>query len=450
MLMKPIIVFLLIDNLRSDQTFGSKKESTTPNLDALIKKGTYFENCFSSADGTILSLNCIFNSKFPTSNLHKHAKKIILSDENLFSALKDNGYNIFGLVPEIISFKPITDLFENEEKTYRVLNNFESLDSGLTNKILKMLKLINHKRPSFFYIHLMDLHPDKQGKYLNELNEMPIDIINSSNYVETVSGIDPHLGKIFDVLDLSNTILVLTADHGDRIPYENIKNTDFEPKFEITKKIGKRVLPTSIHQLGGKFLYKSRKIISNKKIKENRKKLSNYQNRSRESYFIHSLYDESLHVPLLLVGNTIPSEIFSENISQVDIFPTICDLVDIENKLKNDGENLLKIIAGKKYEKKSIYLHTIPYEKPHPTDMVGIRDSNFKYFRAASDKNENVHLYNLKIDPLENTNIAETNSSIISEFETLISKFEANQNLSKTESDEDPEVIEELKKLGYL
>ena len=110
----------------------------------------------------------------------------------------------------------------------------------------------------------------------------------------------------------------------------------------------------------------------------------------------------------------------------------------------------MKIIAGKKYEKKSIYLHTIPYEKPHPTDMVGIRDSNFKYFRAASDKNENVHLYNLKIDPLENTNIAETNSSIISEFETLISKFEANQNLSKTESDEDPEVIEELKKLGYL
>ena len=448
--MKPNVVFLLIDNLRSDQTFGTKKKSCTPNLDTMLNKGVYFENCFSSADGTILSLNCIFNSKFPTSNLHKRAKKIILSEENLFSVLKNNGYNIFGLVPEMITFQPIAKLFENEEKTYKFVNNFESLDSGLTNKILTVLNLINHKRPSFFYIHLMDLHPDKQGKYLNELNEMPIDIINSSNYVETVSGIDPHLGKIFDVLDLSNTILVLTADHGDRIPYENIKNTDFEPKFEITKKIGKRVLPTSIHQLGGKFLYKSRKIISNKKIKENRKKLSNYQNRSRESYFIHSLYDESLHVPLLLVGNTIPSEIFSENISQVDIFPTICDLVDIENKLKNDGENLLKIIAGKKYEKKSIYLHTIPYEKPHPTDMVGIRDSNFKYFRAASDKNENVHLYNLKIDPLENTNIAETNSSIISEFETLISKFEANQNLSKTESDEDPEVIEELKKLGYL
>ena len=71
--MKPNVVFLLIDNLRSDQTFGTKKKSCTPNLDTMLNKGVYFENSFSTADGTILSLNCIFNSKFPTSNLHKHA-----------------------------------------------------------------------------------------------------------------------------------------------------------------------------------------------------------------------------------------------------------------------------------------------------------------------------------------------------------------------------------------
>ena len=44
--MKPNVVFLLIDNLRGDQTFGTEKKSYTPNLDTILNKGTYFENCF--------------------------------------------------------------------------------------------------------------------------------------------------------------------------------------------------------------------------------------------------------------------------------------------------------------------------------------------------------------------------------------------------------------------
>ena len=60
--MKPNIVFLLIDGLRYDQIHGEFKESFTPNIDSLIEKGTFFKNTFASADGTVLSLNTIFNS----------------------------------------------------------------------------------------------------------------------------------------------------------------------------------------------------------------------------------------------------------------------------------------------------------------------------------------------------------------------------------------------------
>ena len=42
------------------------------------------------------------------------------------------------------------------------------------------------------------------------------------------------------------------------------------------------------------------------------------------------------------------------------------------------------------------YLHTMPYLKLSPSDMVGLRTSKHKYFRAARDPKEDVNLYDLK------------------------------------------------------
>ena len=75
--MKTNIVFFLIDGLRFDQIYGEFKESFTPNIDSLIKKGVFFTNSFSSADGTVLSLNSIFNSLF-SCRTNNRARKIVL------------------------------------------------------------------------------------------------------------------------------------------------------------------------------------------------------------------------------------------------------------------------------------------------------------------------------------------------------------------------------------
>ena len=75
--MRPNVLFILVDGLRADQCFGIDKTSYTPLLDSLISSGVYFKNTFSSADGTMISLNCILNSKsqFQTGI---RAQKIIL------------------------------------------------------------------------------------------------------------------------------------------------------------------------------------------------------------------------------------------------------------------------------------------------------------------------------------------------------------------------------------
>ena len=93
--MKKNIIFILIDGCRAKEIFDTKNKAYTPNIDFLIKKGISFTNCFSSVDGTTMSLNCLFNSVIPTKT-GLRAKKVILTDNNFLQQLKTNAYHIFG------------------------------------------------------------------------------------------------------------------------------------------------------------------------------------------------------------------------------------------------------------------------------------------------------------------------------------------------------------------
>ena len=136
--MKPNIIFFLIDGLRKDEIYDDEKTSKTPNFDSLITNGSFFSNAFSSADGTILSLNTIFNSLFPF-NTGVRERKIILSESNFFNIFQKNGYDVYGLVPDMEIYEPIKKKFKNEINSYDWINQNESLSSGLTEKIIDVL-----------------------------------------------------------------------------------------------------------------------------------------------------------------------------------------------------------------------------------------------------------------------------------------------------------------------
>jgi hypothetical protein len=95
----------------------------------------------------------------------------------------------------------------------------------------------------------------------------------------------------------------------------------------------------------------------------------------------------------------------------------------------------------------------MPYQKLSPLDMVGLRTSKYKYFRAARNLKENVNLYDLSNDPYENNNIAQTHKQLVVQFEKKILKLEKD-NLSEYEEKipdkEMEEISNELYKLGYI
>ena len=466
--MRPNIIFFLIDGLRADQCFGKDKTSFTPNIDSLRKKGTYFTNAFSSVDGTLLSLSAIFHSLYPIET-PKSRIKLTLQKNNLFDILIKNDYEINGLVPDLKGFSEYANLFENKDKTYVYWEWIDKMDqfllnqtSVVTNKIIDFLKSRTSKKSWFYYIHVQTLHPLKEyfASYDGErvpLNQGIKDFDNekfgAGLYERTVSFIDHELGKILEHVDLDNTILILTADHGQSIPYDDQSAVDFQPKLETSKKIGLKILPKSTHKVGGQFLDKMRKSVGQRKLNKANEKLTNYQKRSRDPYFTLSLFDELLHVPLLFVGNSIKPRIITKQVRHVDISSMIYELLDIQLDRKISGKSLISFADESPQEENPSYLHTMPYQKLSPSDMVGLRTSKYKYFRAARDPKENVNLYDLKNDPYENDNIAETNKELVTQFEKKILQLEKD-NLAEFEEriseKELQRISNELKRLGYM
>jgi len=449
--MKKNIIFILIDGCRAKEIFDTKNKAYTPNIDFLIKKGISFTNCFSSVDGTTMSLNCLFNSVIPTKT-GLRAKKVILTDNNFLQQLKTNAYHIFGYIPQVSSFDSMIDLFENSDSTYFAGPPVRHL-SETKHEILKILNSIKKKTPWFYFIHLLDNSALRQESPPYGIPEFFEEKFGETPYDRMLSSIDFGIGEILKEINLDETLVVITSDHGSLIPFGNKGFTDFEPTFEKELEMGKKLMPKSTHKIGGKIFSTGRNVIRNYRLKKASKELSWYEERSRLPYFKQSLYDENIHIPLIISNSEISPSFRNELMSNMDIFPTIFDILGIKNIKKNiDGFSYYPTAEKQKIDEKIIFLQTMPHEDIEDDDAEGIRTSQYKFFRSNVDPQKNRYLYDIKIDEFENNNIIEENPDIAKDLDRKIDEIKSSstEKINDISDEEIKKIEQELKKLGYM
>ena len=172
-----------------------------------------------------------------------------------------------GLIPNLTSLKPLKEYFQNNDCTFDNNPPYETLPTGMTQKIISLLDSLKNKQPWFCYIHLFDLHPLREGKKPSKIEEFQTNSFGDSLYSQTVSSIDHYLQKISEHVNFNDTLLVLTADHGERIPHDDKAAFQYDPEFKSVKSIGKKILPNATHNASGKLFGKIKKsLIYLKKI----------------------------------------------------------------------------------------------------------------------------------------------------------------------------------------
>ena len=106
--------------------------------------------------------------------------------------------------------------------------------------------------------------------------------------------------------------------------------------------VGKKIMPNFTHKFGAKIIVGIRDKIRDSRLKKANEGLTPYQKRSRLPYFRLTLFDEAIRTPLLFLGKNIPeNKIISEQVSNLDIFPTILEKIGISDNLRRDGRSLI-------------------------------------------------------------------------------------------------------------
>lgn len=452
--MKPNILILSIDSLRADKLYGDTKSSVTPTLDKLIKNGINFCQTISSAEATGLSLGSFSTAKY---SFQTGSTQFGIDPDmfTFFQLFKDNGFNTYATVPDHSFFLKLTKNFtQTEPYVYYKRESWLQLVGGIGESIIDRIKTKN-KEPWLHFIHLMDLHaPFYVPKKFDS------EKFGKTQYDKMVSSIDSWLGKIIEAIDPSKTLVIITADHGDHIPIiENwSKPANFHPIFKKLKKMFPVLEP-----IGVKILDKYIHIKKHNNAKKHKKKLTERQYLALLGRAQEVLYDELLRIPLIFFGHGIKDpKIILQQVRQVDIFPTIADLMNISISDENiDGVSLVPLINDDVMSEMPAYIETgITWIKEpnaklpkHQGKVIGIRTSNFKYWRSRNDPKKKVTLFNLKTDPQEEENIAEQSIDLVYEMEKLLESLKKNsvqEERNHVLLEDTKTIEEELKKLGYL
>ena len=428
----PNIILVTIDSLRPDYLGcyqGVKNNAPlTPNIDTLAEKGVIFDHAISQGGVTQTSFPAMLSGQYMCRYMDAYTgisdKRVLISEIlkelNYFTcAFNSNpyistqlGYNrgfdyFYDNLPRI-SNKGLPERIMIEYTKLKTLlkGPYHPADK-LNSKAIPLLK--RKQQPYFFWIHYMDVHgPYVSKKGLTISNRIKASILwNKSNhdlkalskkqkailkktYEEEVQYFDVYFGKLLKHIDLENTMIILTADHGEL--------------------------------LGEKNLF---------------------------SHPPRNLYDELLRVPLIIYypAKIAPHRV-KQNVKLLDIVPTIVDFLEINTDIKFDGESLLPFsgLTDSKYSGKYIISEVwtkIIAIRDHQWKLIAnYLDNDMQLYDLVNDKNETTNLADTHPD------IVKKMEGIIKEH--LININAPLKELTDCRFEYDEAVKVQLKGLGYL
>jgi len=246
---------------------------------------------------------------------------------------------------------------------------------------------------------------------------------------------------------MEETLVIITSDHGEYLGGEDLRDM---PKFYETMRELKKRFP-KLQYFGDKLFLLV--ITLNEKIKMKTRKIKLEQQKEFiPRGFTKYLFDDVIKIPLIISGHKTPNNLEINNlVRQIDIYPTILRLANIETTDKTTGRDIFSSIENNQNELPA-YIETGSTKPKTLGKAIGIRTSSYKYFRNRIDSKSDVYLFNLIKDPNELKNIASENPDIINKYEKILGKITKNsENIVKGEiSDEEKMIEDELRKMGYL
>jgi arylsulfatase A-like enzyme/Tfp pilus assembly protein PilF len=387
------VLLITIDTLRSDKLscYGSQAVQT-PNIDSLAKKGALFSRAFANTSTTLPSHTNILLGVTPLSHgVHDNLNFIVREDcRTLAEHLKSNGYDTAAFVGAypLDSRFGLAQGFDTYDDEYprshnRVLAALERRAEDVIDRMLESMKSLSS--PWFVWIHCYDPHLpyDPPEPFRSRYDKNPYD--------GEVAYVDFALGRLFRYLEARNffdeTIIVFTGDHGESLGEHGEMSHGF------------------------------------------------------------FAYNTTIWIPFILSIPGMEAKVVDQQVSHLDIFPTICDAVDVKKPPFLQGNSLLPLLNGKTLSDRSIYFESMyPYYSHGWAPLAGFIRGNEKFIESPIPE-----LYDLREDFNERRNLAAQRK--IDGYRKKLEQIIVDQSSvesSRSREKPDREALEKLKSLGYI
>jgi arylsulfatase A-like enzyme/Tfp pilus assembly protein PilF len=387
------VLLITIDTLRPDRLgcYGNVRVKT-PVIDGLAQRGALFSRGFAHTPETLPSHTNILLGTTPLVHGVHDNQNFIVAEEFLTLAehLKRYGYAtgaFVGAFPLDSRFG-LTQGFDVYDDNYgtsgsQEFSYVERKAEVVVDKALGWLD--SQKSPWFLWIHCFDPHQryDPPEPFKTEYKDRLYD--------GEVAYVDHSLGRLLDDLKHKGlddrTLIVFTGDHGE-----------------------------SLGQHG----------------------------ESTHGYFA---YNSTLWVPLIIDLPGIKPAKIDAFVSHIDIFPTVCEALEIERPAHLQGLSLLPAMKGKKLPERELYFESLyPYYNRGWAPLRGFIKNSIKFMDSPIPE-----LYDLGEDFDETKNLAD--SSPLEKYRALFAammKTQASAGSSSARQKADRQTQEKLKSLGYV
>lgn len=435
------ILLIAIDALRPDHLgcYGYERD-TSPNIDTLASQGMLFSQAISAGGRTIESVPSILTGTYSLTHqiqqwddLRNPSLRTLaweLAIKGYQSVLWSNHGAIKRLdIKDGFQKVYVLDLYNRNNKP--ILNNYV-----LTSKIINRIRNQYRNRPFFFYIHYEGCHapylPPAPYKYMYLHDKFrkepdPVIISNISDGEEKYNGI----GKIPFVVAENN------------ITDKNYYISQYDGQISHTDaQIGR--LMDGLKEIG---LYENTLIIL---TADHGEILGEH-----DIYFNHqAVYEENIKVPLIIkLPELFPrGKIISTQVSLIDIAPTILEAAGLKKPSYMQGASLLAFVKPfKAYSKKYVFSSFINHKWNDCKIALRTKDWKLIYSNFCRSKISS-ELYNLRDDSKEQYDLVAKRPDKFRQLKQELDNFIKRATPSTPQRKDSPlteEAKERLRSLGY-
>jgi arylsulfatase A-like enzyme/cytochrome c-type biogenesis protein CcmH/NrfG len=387
------VLLITIDTLRADwlSCYGSE-HLDTPNIDSLAERGVLFSRAFANTSTTLPShANILLGTTPPYHGVHDNINFTVREGFlTLAEYLKDHNYSngaFIGAYPLHAKFglNQGFDTYDDEmdRLPFQDFMSEERKGEVVIDRALSWLKKRNS--PWFLWIHCWDPHDpyEPPEPYLTQYKEHP--------YTGEVAYVDFVLGRFFAYLDENNlfedTLVIFTGDHGESLGQHGEKTHGF------------------------------------------------------------FAYNTTIWIPLIITSPGFEKRRVEQYVSHIDIFPTVCDILNLEKPSFLQGVSLVPALKGKKVPQRPVYFESLhPYYSKGWAPLKGFVFNKEKYTHSPIPE-----LYDLGADFDEKNNLAAKRK--LNRYEKQLEKIMSDYESSESERAEvrlDKKSLEKLRSLGYV